>query len=592
MPLHTPTPPDEFFDDLPLETTQAIEQFDPIEPVPTQTPQGDQTRRIVEETINYPTPTTARETTMVGIDEAHTLSPEIFERMRRERARTNSNQYAYRTQRHDWQISSPISGKVIGQEKPKQTEFIYYSPWDELSYVMTNTRDSRRIDRTEELAENGPLIANLKELMKKRKNKKEELHTTVCSQCGRDMMLDKMIETADNSWRCDTCIHETCQRCQECEKFFDVDYMEQNSDGNYYFCEKCAPKMLFTCSACGDTHHIGNQARGSQRCGNCSDGETNDDINFRRNKTYRSDISGSIMRSVRPFGVEIECQYHDHDDAQDAQREMPKGMNCGTDGSINGNGLEFRTPVISGEKGEKFIVDACDNLKRHNFSVDISCGLHVHIDANDLPKTPINNRREFEALKGLFLFYMVYEDVLLSFLPKSRRQSRYCLPLRDDYNIREILQAQSVNDLDKIWYRVTTKVSIRAHKKRKKHDSRYHGINMHTLFAFRHLEIRYHSGTINPQKILEWANLHATIMDRIFENAGNINYSNLVKSNSALDINQKTTEFFNTIPSLPESAREYFLTRQEIFRQHQKSMPISTMGDKKARDLLSKEMEN
>ncbi len=177
---------------------------------------------------------------------------------------------------------------------------------------------------------------------------------------------------------------------------------------------------------------------------------------------------------------------------------------------------------------------------------------------------------------------MAFEDVILSFLPKSRRNNNYCRPLRNSYSINEIIAANSISAIEKIWYRATTKRDILSVKKDRKHGTRYHGINMHTLIAFRHIEIRFHSGTINAKKINEWINLHTNILDSIIA-TGSISCEEMKKAISIIDIGEKTEMFFKYL-SLSNSSKQYFLARQEMFAQNKK-IKIDAEAQKEVEEL-------
>jgi hypothetical protein len=49
----------------------------------------------------------------------------------------------------------------------------------------------------------------------------------------------------------------------------------------------------------------------------------------------------------------------------------------------------------------------------------------------------------------------------------------------------------------------------------KYNDLRYFGVNFHSIFYRGTLEIRYHCGTTNAQKILNWVSLHQQILDSV-----------------------------------------------------------------------------
>jgi hypothetical protein len=243
--------------------------------------------------------------------------------------------------------------------------------------------------------------------------------------------------------------------------------------------------------------------------------------------------------------------------------ELPRSIGVHEDGSIGGKGygIEICTPPASGDKGENLLKEVCDIMARNGATVNKSCGLHVHLDVKEIDNRNANEM--YRSVQRLWLFYLTFEDVLMSFLPPSRRSSNYCQSLKSDYHFREIAEAQNIDKLEKIWYRVSNQRDIVECKSESKHQTRYRGINMHTLFSERHIEIRFHSGTINFKKIAEWVNLHARIIDFAFNN--NIDFEYMKKLSSSIDEGAKTREFFDML-KLSKGSRDYFLSRQEVFK--------------------------
>ena len=99
---------------------------------------------------------------------------------------------------------------------------------------------------------------------------------------------------------------------------------------------------------------------------------------------------------------------------------------------------------------------------------------------------------------------------------------------------------------------------------RKYHDTRYFGVNLHSFFHAGHVEVRYHSGTINAVKILRWVNLHASVLDRIAD--GSISLAALLTAQDALTMKDKLTTFFSLL-CLSDDEQQYFLARAAKFNQ-------------------------
>ena len=226
---------------------------------------------------------------------------------------------------------------------------------------------------------------------------------------------------------------------------------------------------------------------------------------------------GTIMKSTRAFGVEIECQYDDEYDIEilSEDSKVNKNIGIGSDGSINGQGVEIRTPPASGKAGENMIRGLCSVLKERCFDVDNSCGLHVHIDASDMKDKVREEEEGYKIAKNYWLFYIVMDDVIRSFLPPSRRRNDYCKPCESVY--RAVHDAKSLMDLMLI-YESSDSTLLDANSRVKYKDpTRYRGINLISLWREWHAEIRYHNGTLQGERILHWAYLHCLIMDKIMD---------------------------------------------------------------------------
>lgn len=357
----------------------------------------------------------------------------------------------------------------------------------------------------------------------------------------------------------------TPEACMECTNPITAETGRStviNSDG--VVCDRCYNDNGY--STCVECSRASQDIDSDDLCVNCAESNSDDevayrDINMDNADTYRSQEHGEIIKSSRRFGIELETQYEYEEDGKKASHALPDDVGVSTDGSIRGFGLEVQTPPASGKLAETLIKEVCATVSKCNATVDDSCGYHVHIDYADVDS--LSADRQFNRIRQLWLFYIAFEDVLISFLPESRRKkSRYCEPLRSEYHFKEVSSTGNMDQLEKLWYRTRTAIDTTRCKSDKKHQTRYRGINMHTLLTGRHLEIRFHSGTINPRKVLEWANLHAIIGDRIL---GNLFDVDLLKfNNNSIDLKHKTNTFFELVCLDPKS-EAYFRARQDKF---------------------------
>lgn len=279
---------------------------------------------------------------------------------------------------------------------------------------------------------------------------------------------------------------------------------------------------------------------------------------------WTSNPAGEVVKSPRIFSSEIECILPSSTDIYRLSAGIPKECGISGDGSIHtdeGAGVEIQTPKLKGAKGEELVHLITDQLKEIGASVNKSCGLHIHLDGKGIVEA---SRREYPvALLQLWKAHLIFEDSIMSFLPYERRVNDFCRPMRDSFSVSQINGCESLLDIEKLWYKERTYSSIKSSKNHHYHSSRYFGVNFHSLLGHGHLEIRYHSATTNPRKILEWANLHALIMDAASKKSFTEDFLRDAQATSAL--NDKTEMLFDRI-KLAESSRQYFRARQKKFR--------------------------
>ena len=267
------------------------------------------------------------------------------------------------------------------------------------------------------------------------------------------------------------------------------------------------------------------------------------------------------------FGVELETSVPDYGETEsnitchfdDVGLELP---DVHGDGSIDAEdygycGLEVATPILKFSNGGKeYIEELCRVLRDEGATVNRSCGMHVHIGAENLST---------DAIRYLWAIYIAYEDVFESFVPHSRRNNQYCGSFRSHFSIEKVLKARDKATLERMWYDVVNNSQANARKLRKHDNSRYHFLNLHSYFSQGHYEIRSHSGTVNAKKVLEWVRLHLFVRARAVQLAtvwGSNDF--LIANCNSSDLQRKTERLFNAI-ELPEDARAYFLQRQSMF---------------------------
>lgn len=170
-----------------------------------------------------------------------------------------------------------------------------------------------------------------------------------------------------------------------------------------------------------------------------------------------------------------------------------------------------------------------------------------------------NSSSDLRSVKNIMGFYHVFSDVILSMLPETRRNNHYCQKITDKFTLKQLQNTSSLDDLLRLWYETTNIQNIKASRMHDKYDdSRYYGVNFHSLFKNGTVEIRYHSGTTNKNKILFWIHLHQTILDRIV--SGSINSDTLRSVANTVGVSTKLKLFFELL-KLPKKLEDYVKTR-------------------------------
>ncbi len=391
------------------------------------------------------------------------------------------------------------------------------------------------------------------------------------------------IESA-NRMMCPQCQEEnacTCFNCGLIETGGSFRRVREEDDSYSYLCGSCCANdreneaLIMECRGCGDYYHTNSPSFTEglgNRCVNCCNHvrETGQILmrSIRKDPSLIECTRGDIVTSFRPFGIELETVGKKKNGAK-MSYELAPTVGLTTDGSIQKKtddeiGLEIQTPPASGARAEALIRETCKTINKYNFGVNTSCGYHIHIDVNDLDEHGANS--QLEATKRIWMIYLTFEDVLLSFLPQSRQDNiRYCAALKSEYHLKEIMEARNMDALEALWYRLKNKGDVNRAKQEHRHPSRYRGINLHPMFSDGHIEIRYHSGTTLPSKILEWANLHTRIIDTCM-NSGIGNTDWWFRMANSIDLDTKTDMFFRVL-DFPDKHRDYFYARQEAFRK-------------------------
>lgn len=121
--------------------------------------------------------------------------------------------------------------------------------------------------------------------------------------------------------------------------------------------------------------------------------------------------------------------------------------------------------------------------------VNDSCGIHIHVDAS-----PYDAR----SLRNIVNIMYSKEDLIYRALKINvAREHRYCRKIDEEFiNKLNRSKPQNIRKVESIWYNGNTSRS-RAHYD----DSRYHALNLHSVFSKGTIEFRLFNGTLHAGEI-------------------------------------------------------------------------------------------
>ena len=127
-------------------------------------------------------------------------------------------------------------------------------------------------------------------------------------------------------------------------------------------------------------------------------------------------------------------------------------------------------------------------LKEHGALVNPSCGIHVHIDASPFDARTLRNITNIMAAK---------EDLIYKALDVSvARQHRWCQPVNqrflDELNRKK---PKTLAGVERIWYGGASRSDEHYD------SSRYHCLNLHSVFQKGTVEFRLFNGTLHAGKV-------------------------------------------------------------------------------------------
>ncbi len=175
----------------------------------------------------------------------------------------------------------------------------------------------------------------------------------------------------------------------------------------------------------------------------------------------------------------------------------------------------------------------------------------------------VKGNNSVSNVKTLLYLYSVFNDIFMAMLPKSRRNNVYAQNLAMSFSPNQIEGIVSYSELETVWYKTRSMMETDGKKGNQYDDSRYYGVNLHSLFAkYGTVEFRSHSATLEPNKVLYWIALNQEILDGIV--SGMITIESLRPAVFLSTLEDKLT-FFIKVLNLRTSLRKYVKQRIAFF---------------------------
>ena len=311
-------------------------------------------------------------------------------------------------------------------------------------------------------------------------------------------------------------------------------------------------------------------------------------------KQYKEKITMDItthnkildVNSIRlAMGLEIEClKYNEHQMADIlSNHEKYSFLAPKVDREYLGEtGCEIKLPPleIGSPYTEKFLKEFYNYLDETlGCKVKQSCGHHIHIglrpiniSQKDFFEQSIERFKQhrnfyfqcenmemvnFEVIKDFVYRYCKHQNKISSMLPKSRRMNRMCMPISYAY-LDPIKNSTNVEQLQKAIYCDEAVNDRRMNN----YLTKFYSVNLNKTYISKNtIEVRQHSGTLNFNKINNFAHLMLGMFNHSYQNRVKLTNSGDVEEFTMSNIFRPRTKLFKfyEIASRPQGA-----TVQEI----------------------------
>lgn len=234
----------------------------------------------------------------------------------------------------------------------------------------------------------------------------------------------------------------------------------------------------------------------------------------------------AIRDALSPLGQADNVFAYGYRHSNGASWELKTDSSCG---------FEVASPALRWNQWNQ-VAAVMTALQNAGAIVTARCGLHVHHET-------IGARAS--TLRRLLLMWYVYESVWFNMVSASRRNSRYCLPLRYGATYESLFHMLQSNSNDTMRQVVNNL-------------SRYRGLNATTWWASGRVEVRIHHGTLQPNLVQLWTALTQNFVE---ESRRPRNFTNIERILS-LTQEEQIERFLRHVPSALRPASEALYQRE------------------------------
>lgn len=209
-----------------------------------------------------------------------------------------------------------------------------------------------------------------------------------------------------------------------------------------------------------------------------------------------------------PRYVGVEIEFHDFAVRPTAEQERTlKGVVTHWGGSIGQDhaNVEIRLAPARGVAFYQQVDEVCDALRPMRPTVNAGCGLHLHIDANDL---------KYSGLGRVMVAYSKMEPLLVKTQPYSRMCSKFCKPtgsaLGEGWSKARLISEQEVLFKEKA-KQIVNPAELNGNGRQA--AERYKAVNFAAWYKYGTVEVRFHEGTVRAEDIASWGRFWAMFVE-------------------------------------------------------------------------------